>query len=82
MSKGTYPLKLPLSVKEAATRLAGEDGVSLNHWIAAVAQKVGAVESAESFLCRRAASAAGTRLRDFLVRVPDIPPQVGDEVVE
>lgn len=44
MSKGTHPLKLPASVKAAAARLAREDGVSLNQWIAsAVAQKVGAV---------------------------------------
>jgi hypothetical protein len=40
MSKGTYPLKLPASIKAAAARLAKEDGVSLNQWIAsAVAQK-------------------------------------------
>ena len=43
MSKTTYPLKLPVSIKTAAARLAKEDGVSLNQWIAsAVAQKVGA----------------------------------------
>lgn len=29
MSKAAYPLKLPASVKEAAARLAKEDGVSL-----------------------------------------------------
>jgi hypothetical protein len=32
MSKSTYPLKLPLSIKKAAQRLAKEDGVSLNQW--------------------------------------------------
>jgi hypothetical protein len=42
MSKATYPLKLPHSIKRAAQRLAKEDGVSLNQWIAAaVAEKVG-----------------------------------------
>jgi len=42
MSKARYPLKLPVSIKKAAQRLAKEDGVSLNQWIAsAVAQKVG-----------------------------------------
>ena len=46
MSKATYPLKLPLSIKKAAQRLAKEDGVSLNQWIAvAVAEKVGVVET-------------------------------------
>ena len=50
MSKSTYPLKLPTSVKKAAQRLAKEDGVSLNQWItSAVAQKVGVVETAAEF---------------------------------
>lgn len=42
MSKTSYPLKLPQSIKAAAARLAKEDGVSLNQWIAvAVAEKLG-----------------------------------------
>jgi hypothetical protein len=50
MSKATYPLKLPASIKAAAVRLAKEDGVSLNQWIAtAVAQKIGVVETAATF---------------------------------
>ncbi len=54
MSKATYPLKLPASIKAAAARLAKEDGASLNQWIAtAVAQKIGVVETAAS---RRAAA--------------------------
>ena len=55
MAKKSYPLKLPASVKAAAERLAREDGVSLNLWIStAVAEKVGAVESAADFFKRRA----------------------------
>ena len=58
MSKASYPLKLPASVKEAAARLAKEDGVSLNQWIAvAIAQKIGVVETASDFLKRRAGKA-------------------------
>ena len=42
MSKSTYPLKLPTSVKNAAAELAKLDGVSLNQFIAAaVAEKGG-----------------------------------------
>ena len=60
MSKATYPLKLPLSIKKAAQRLAKEDGVSLNQWIAAaVAEKVGVVETAADFFKKRARKAAG-----------------------
>lgn len=81
MSKATYPLKLPASVKDAAARLAREDGVSLNQWIAAaVAEKVGAVETAAEFLKSRTGEATGAGLRSFLDRVPDVPPQPGDEL--
>lgn len=81
MSKATYPLKLPNSVKEAAARLARRDGVSLNQWIAsAVAQKVGAVETAEAFLRRRAGKATGDGLAAFLDRVPARAPEPGDEL--
>jgi hypothetical protein len=49
MNKAAYPLKLRNSVKQAAQRLAKEDGVSLNQWISsAVAQKVGSVETARN----------------------------------
>jgi hypothetical protein len=81
MSKGTYPLKLPASVKAAAARLAKEDGVSLNQWIAAaVAQKVGAVETAATFFPRRAGDARPEDLQRVLGQVPDREPDTGDEM--
>ncbi|MER9306142.1 pilus assembly protein HicB [Mesorhizobium sp. M0293] len=81
MSKATYPLKLPLSVKEAATRLAKADGVSLNQWIAsAVAQKVGAMETAAEFLRRRTGDASADDFGKLLERVAAGPPQPGDEL--
>jgi len=81
MSKATYPLKLPLSVKEAAARLAKADGVSLNQWIAsAVAQKVGAMETAADFLRRRAGEASADDFAKMLERVADRSPQPGDEL--
>jgi hypothetical protein len=83
MSKATYPLKLPASVKAAAARLAREDGVSLNQWIAsAVAQKVGAVETAAEFFRRRAVDAKPGDLSTILARVSDRDPDPGDELPE
>jgi len=62
MSKATYPLKLPLSIKKAQ-RLAKEDGVPLNQWIAAaVAEKVGVAETVADFFKKRAGKAAGEGL--------------------
>jgi hypothetical protein len=81
MSKVTYPLKLPASIKAAAERLAKEDGVSLNQWIgSAVAQKVGAVEVAAAFFKSRAAGAEPSTLKAFLANAPDVPPEPGDEL--
>jgi hypothetical protein len=81
MSKATYPLKLPASIKAAAARLAKEDGVSLNQWItAAVAQKIGAVETAADFFKRRAGNSSPKDLRAFLANAPNVPPEPGDEI--
>jgi hypothetical protein len=79
MSRATYPLKLPLSIKKAAQRLAKEDGVSLNQWIAAaVAQKVGVVETAAEFFTKRAGKATGDGLMKFLRTAPNVPPEPQD----
>ncbi|MGA8869473.1 MAG: hypothetical protein WB510_21030 [Candidatus Sulfotelmatobacter sp.] len=81
MSKATYPLKLPLSIKKAAQRLAQKDGVSLNQWIAsAVAQKVGVVETAAEFFRKRAGKATGDRLIELLRKAPNVVPDPEDRV--
>jgi len=81
VSKATYPLKLPSSIKTAAARLAKEDGVSLNQWIAsAVAQKVGAVETAADFFGQRAGDARPENLHALLAQAPDREPDLGDEL--
>jgi hypothetical protein len=79
MSKATYPLKLPLFIKKAAQRLAKEDGVSLNQWIAvAVAEKVGVVETAAEFFKKRAGKATGEGLMKFIRSAPKTVPEPED----
>ena len=81
MSKATYPLKLPTSLKKQVAKLAKQDGVSLNQWIAtAVAQKIGVVETTAEFLKRRAGNASSSGLSDILRHVPDRTPDPGDEL--
>ncbi|MEF2546397.1 pilus assembly protein HicB [Aurantimonas sp. E1-2-R+4] len=76
-----YPLQLPQSLKETAVRLAMEDGVSLNQWIiSAVAQKIGAVETADDFLKARAGTAKRGDLTRLLDRAPDVPPAPEDAI--
>ena len=79
MSKSTYPLKLQLSIKKGVQRLAKEDGVSLNQWItAAVAEKVGVVETAADFFKKRAGKATGEGLMRFLRTAPKAAPDAED----
>jgi hypothetical protein len=79
VNRSTYPLKLPDSIKRAAQRLAREDGVSLNQWIAvAVAQKVGVTETANDFFARRSHGADPRALLEFLRKAPDRVPEDND----
>ena len=81
MNKASYPLKMPLSVKAAAARLAKADGVSLNQFIAvAVAEKVGAIETADEFLRMRAAKTKPADLMRFLRRAPKVKPAESDKI--
>jgi len=74
-------LKLPLSIKKAAQRLAQEDGVSLNQWIASgVAEKVGVVETAAEFFKKRASRKTGDQLIEFLRNAPNVPAEPDDKV--
>lgn len=81
MSKATYPLKLPVSIKRAAERLAKQDGVSLNQWIAsAVAQKVGVMETAQTFFADRAAGGSAADLLAMLRKAQDREPAPDDRI--
>ena len=81
MSRATYPLKLPNSIKKAAQRLAKEDGVSLNQWISvAVAEKIGVVETAAAFFQKRAGGATGDGLMKFLRKAPNARPDAEDRI--
>ena len=67
MSKSTYPLKLPTSVKKAAAELAVSYGVSLHQFIAAaVAEKVGSLRAADNFLRERAGTAKPKDMLKYL----------------
>ena len=68
-------------MKEAAARLAKEDGVSLNQWIAvAIAQKIGVVETASDFLKRRAGTARPADMLPFLDKAKREAPLVEDQI--
>ena len=75
----TYPLRLPVSIKAEAEKLAVSEGTSLNQFVAtAVAEKVAALRTAEYFTQRRERAdwSAFDRLMD---RHGGERPRVGDE---
>jgi hypothetical protein len=76
----TRVFDIPESLLKRAEELAREDGVSLDIWVtSALAQKVGAVETAVEFFRRRSAG-AGRGLESYLDLIPDNPPLPGDEL--
>jgi hypothetical protein len=75
----TYPLRLPRSVKAAAEKMAREEGVSMNQFVAtAVAEKLAAMKTAEFFLQRRQ-RADLVAFRHLLERQGGETPREGDE---
>ena len=81
MNRKSYPLKMPLSVKTAAARLTKADGVSLNQFIAAaVAEKIGTIETADAFLKLRTAKAKPADLMRFLTAAPRAKPDENDKL--
>jgi hypothetical protein len=76
----TYPLRLPHSIKAAVTRLAKEDGTSINQFVVtAVAEKIAALETA-SFFAERRQRADRTAFRKLMHRKGGEPPRPGDEM--
>jgi hypothetical protein len=80
--QSTYPLRLPRSVKAEVERLAKEDGISVNQFVAtAVAEKLAAMNAAAFFAERR--RRADFRAFDRLMRRRGGErPRRGDELPE
>ena len=79
MPKDIHPLKLPNSIKAAATRLAKTDGVSLDPFISvAVAEKIGSLETADQLLRQRAGKANPAGLLQFLSKAPNVKSSSGE----
>jgi hypothetical protein len=77
----TYPLRLPVSIKAEAERLAASEGTSLNQFVAsAVAEKVAALRTA-SYFAERRGHADWSAFDALMGRTTGEPPRPGDEGV-
>lgn len=76
----TYPLRLPVSIKAEAEKLAAAEGTSLNQFVAtAVAEKVAALRTADYFAARRG-RADWSAFDRLMSRSGGEPPRSGDEM--
>jgi len=78
----TYPLRLPVSIKSEAEKLAASEGTSLNQFVAtAVAEKVAALRTA-SYFAERRGRADWEAFDRLMGRKSGEPPRPGDEPPE
>lgn len=78
----TYPLRLPVSIKSEAEKLAASEGTSLNQFVAtAVAEKVAALRTA-SYFAERRGRADWEAFDRLMGRKGGEPPRPGDEMPE
>lgn len=76
----THVFDLPDSLVKRAEELAREYGISMDVWVtSALAQKIGAVETAAEFF-RRKPAGADKGLGSHLDLIPGNPPIPGDEL--
>ena len=76
----TLSIQLPDSIHEHAKRLAQDEGVSVNQLVSsALAEKLSALD-AERYLRERAERGRKVDIDAILAKVPDVPPQPGDEL--
>ncbi len=76
----TYPLRLPRSIKVAVDKIAKEEGISINQFVAtAVAEKLAVMNTAEFFAERRN-RADFEEFRRIMQRKGGQLPKAGDEL--
>jgi hypothetical protein len=76
----TYPLRLPVSIKSEAEKLATAEGTSLNQFLpGAVAEEVAALRT-DSYLAERRGRADWEAFDRLMSRSGGEPPRAGDEL--
>lgn len=79
---GTYPLRLPLSLKAAIAKISEQDGTSMNQFLVVAAAEKLAVMQTEAFFIDRKAVADNDAFLRILNRTGGEPPRTGDELPE
>jgi hypothetical protein len=74
-------LQLPVSLKTAVEKLAAADGISVNQFlVSAAAEKLAAMQTAETFFAERKGRGDREVAIAMLTRTSGEPPRSGDEL--
>lgn len=76
----TVPVRLPVSLKEAIERLTAAEGISVNQFlVSAASEKLGAMQTAETFFAERRGKGNKDAAVRILTRSGGDAPRPGDE---
>ena len=76
----TLSVSIPDSVRSRIEFFAGEDGVSVEHFVSTILAQRIAVADADSYIRRRAMRGSPDRLIELLAAAPDVPPDSQDQI--
>ncbi len=76
----TLSLRLPNSLHEQIRKLAKQEGVSINQFIASAAAEKMAALLTEEYIEKRAGRASREKFQAVLKKVPDVPPENHDSM--
>ena len=76
----TLRISIPDSVRSRIEFFAGEEGVSIEDFVAAILAQRIAVADADSYIRKRALRGSPERLRELLSAAPDVPSEPQDQI--
>ena len=77
----TLSISIPESVRRRVEVLAGEEGVSIDHFVSTILAQRIAVADADSYVRKRAMRGSPDRLLELLAAAPDVPPEPQDRIM-
>ena len=76
----TLSISIPDSVRSRIEFFAGEDGVSVEHFVSTILAQRVAVADADSYIRKRAMRGSSERLLELLSAAPDVLPESQDQI--
>ena len=76
----TLSISIPDSIRRRVESLAGEDGVSVDSYVASVLSQRVALADADTYVRRRAARGSAEQMLELLAQAPRVEPEEHDRL--